>query len=147
MVACNNPKTRKRVFLAHEDRLSFNATALKRILALRAELASLYGYNSWADYRIEVRSLRLAYRTRSMTISADADDGRRANGQDGAHRPSRKTQPSSREREAATTRLQDQSRSSRRWSAPCLGRPSAFDGQRFTGRRHRYDRLLCPYMS
>ncbi|CAL1713196.1 unnamed protein product [Somion occarium] len=55
-----NPETRRRAFEGYEDRLQINTPILDRILELRRKIAALLGYDTWADYRTEVKMVKNA---------------------------------------------------------------------------------------
>ncbi|KAJ3555465.1 hypothetical protein NM688_g2565 [Phlebia brevispora] len=55
-----NPETRKRAYEGYESRLSINVTILDRVLALRRQIASMLGYDTWADYVTEVKMVKNA---------------------------------------------------------------------------------------
>ncbi|KAI0074009.1 Metalloprotease [Panus rudis PR-1116 ss-1] len=55
-----NPETRRRAFEGYEDRLQVNVPILNKLLDLRRKLASLLGYETWADYVTEVKMVKNA---------------------------------------------------------------------------------------
>lgn len=54
------PETRKRAYEANERRLEVNVPTFDKMLSLRREIATLLGYDSWADYATEVRMVKNA---------------------------------------------------------------------------------------
>ena len=54
------PETRKRAYEANERRLEVNVPVFSKMLTLRRKIASLLGYDSWADYATEVRMVKSA---------------------------------------------------------------------------------------
>ncbi|KIP08915.1 hypothetical protein PHLGIDRAFT_18769 [Phlebiopsis gigantea 11061_1 CR5-6] len=54
------PETRKRAYEANERRLEVNVPVFAKMLNLRREIATLLGYDSWADYATEVRMVKSA---------------------------------------------------------------------------------------
>ena len=55
-----NPETRKRAREAHASRLAVNVPVFEKMLDLRRKVASLLGYESWADYVTEIRMAKNA---------------------------------------------------------------------------------------
>ncbi|THH01901.1 hypothetical protein EW026_g869 [Hermanssonia centrifuga] len=53
-----NPETRKRAFEGYESRLAVNVPVMSKFLDLRRKIASLLGYDTWADYVTEVRMIK-----------------------------------------------------------------------------------------
>ncbi|KAJ8519018.1 hypothetical protein ONZ45_g3985 [Pleurotus djamor] len=53
-----NPETRKRAQEAHESRLAINVPLLSKALELRRQIATLLGYDTWADYITEVKMIK-----------------------------------------------------------------------------------------
>ncbi|QRV82708.1 metallopeptidase MepB [Ceratobasidium sp. AG-Ba] len=52
------PETRKRSYIAHENRLEVNTPLIERLLRLRRRCAKLLGYGTWADFAVEVRAAK-----------------------------------------------------------------------------------------
>ncbi|KAK2465233.1 hypothetical protein APHAL10511_002587 [Amanita phalloides] len=55
-----NPETRRRAYEGYESRLAINAPLLDKALELRRRIAKLLNYETWADYRTEVKMVRSA---------------------------------------------------------------------------------------
>lgn len=56
MENAENPMTRKKMLLAYDNRAGIpNSKLLKEAVELRAKIATLLGYKTWADYRIDGR--------------------------------------------------------------------------------------------
>ncbi|KAF8073822.1 metallopeptidase MepB [Lyophyllum atratum] len=53
-----NPETRQRAQEGHESRLEVNVPLLNKALDLRRQIASLLGYNTWADYVTEEKMIK-----------------------------------------------------------------------------------------
>ncbi|KAH8104630.1 metallopeptidase MepB [Cristinia sonorae] len=53
-----NPSTRQKAFEAYEDRLVINTPLMEKMLALRRQIAALLGYDTWADYRTEIKMVK-----------------------------------------------------------------------------------------
>lgn len=53
-----NPETRRRAQEGHESRLQVNVPLLDKALSLRRQIASLLGYQTWADYVTEVKMIK-----------------------------------------------------------------------------------------
>lgn len=50
-----NPETRRRAIEGSESRLEINVPILSKALDIRRQLAAILGYETWADYIIEVK--------------------------------------------------------------------------------------------
>lgn len=53
-----NPETRRLAHESYEARLEVNAPLLDKALELRRNIASLLGYDTWADYITEVKMIK-----------------------------------------------------------------------------------------
>ncbi len=61
MENAKSPDTRKKMMQAYESRAGVaNSDLMKKAVALRADIAKLMGYKTWADYRIEGRMAKNA---------------------------------------------------------------------------------------
>ncbi|KAH7913358.1 hypothetical protein BJ138DRAFT_1002435 [Hygrophoropsis aurantiaca] len=56
--SATSPTTRQRAQEAHENRLSVNVPLLERALELRRQIATMLGYQSWADYVTEEKMVK-----------------------------------------------------------------------------------------
>ena len=54
------PLTRQLAYESYEDRLKINTPIFEKMLGLRRQIASLLGYDTWADYRTEVKMVKTA---------------------------------------------------------------------------------------
>ncbi|QRV96695.1 metallopeptidase MepB [Ceratobasidium sp. AG-Ba] len=52
------PEIRKRSYVAHENRLEVNIPLIERLIRLRRRCARLLGYETWADFTVEVRAAK-----------------------------------------------------------------------------------------
>ena len=64
-----NPETRKKTYISYQNRSTINTPLFKEIMNLRKEVASLLGYNQWADFVIETKMAKDA-----KTANAFLDD-------------------------------------------------------------------------
>ena len=55
-----NPDVRRRALEAYESRLDINIPLFAEMLDLRRQIAKLPGYETWADYRTEVKMVENA---------------------------------------------------------------------------------------
>ncbi|KAB5588390.1 Metallopeptidase MepB [Ceratobasidium theobromae] len=53
-----NPETRKRALIVHENRLEINLPLLDRAIELRRQCAAILGYNNWADFVEEEKMIK-----------------------------------------------------------------------------------------
>jgi len=56
----NNPKTRQIAYEAYDGRLANNVEYLNTALSLRRQIAEILQYDSWADYKTEVKMVKSA---------------------------------------------------------------------------------------
>ncbi|KAG8946958.1 hypothetical protein FRC04_011253 [Tulasnella sp. 424] len=56
--SAQNPLTRQRASEAYENRLTQNVPLLRRAIDLRWEIARMLGYETWADYIVEVKMIK-----------------------------------------------------------------------------------------
>jgi Zn-dependent oligopeptidase len=55
-----NPDVRKRTLEAYESRLDINIPLFDKMLDLRRQISKLLGYETWADYKTEVKMVKNA---------------------------------------------------------------------------------------
>ena len=55
-----NPDVRKRALEAYESRLDINIPLFAKMLDLRRQISKMLGYETWADYRTEVKMVKNA---------------------------------------------------------------------------------------
>lgn len=56
--SAKNPETRKRAFIADQDKVPENEKLFKETLDLRSQLANLLGHSSYANYNLEIKMAR-----------------------------------------------------------------------------------------